>query len=241
MRELSPTMSPITQTSPISHLWEEGYHDRILSGKDQLKRMSDYLIDNPRRRLLKSNYPDLFKIKKRVTIGNQEMNAMGNIFLLNQPSIIAVKCSRDLDGINLDKETNRLIKLAQQGAILVSPCISNGEKHIFRIAHEMGYSTIVILTHTLKPLWKPGGKLFDACAHGKLLLISPWEQHDEPKKLTKEICNQLNAIAACIANDKERDVSVIVGTAGEKITFPSRLSRIPQSGHSARRRGGHKL
>ena len=200
-RELSPTMSPTTQTSQVSHLWEEGYHDRILTGKDQLKRMCDYLIDNPRRRLLKSNNPNLFKIFNSITIGTQEMSAMGNIFLLDQPSIVAVKCSRSLVGEELDKETNRLISLAQQGAILISPCISDGEKHIFRIAHEMGYSTIVILTHSIKPLWKPGGKLFDACAQGKLLLISPWQQHDEPKKLTKEICNRLNSIAASIARE----------------------------------------
>lgn len=200
LRELSPTMSPMTQTSQATHLWEEGYHDRILVGKDQLKRMIDYLIDNPRRRLLKSSHPNLFKVHKMVTICNQEMSAMGNIFLLNQPSIVAVKCSRSLVGEKLDKETHRLISLAQQGAILISPCISDGEKHVFRIAHEMGYSTIVILAHSLKPLWKPGGKLFDACAQGKLLLISPWQQHDEPKKLTKEICNQLNTIATCIAN-----------------------------------------
>ena len=202
IRELSPTLSPITQTSPTTHLWEEGYHDRILIGKDQLKRMSDYLIDNPRRRLLKNKYPDLFKIHKRVTIGNQEMTAIGNIFLLNQPSIVPVKCSRSLDEITLDKEAKRLIKLAQQGTILVSPCISDGEKHIFRLAHELGYPTIVILTHCIPQMWKPGGKLFDTCAQGNLLLISPWQQHNEPKKLTKDICNQLNDIAACIANNR---------------------------------------
>lgn len=201
LRALSPTIPANTQTPPTTHLWEEGYHDRILVGNGQLKRMSDYLIDNPRRRLLKCNNPELFTIHKSVTIGNQEMSAMGNVFLLDQPSIIAVKCSRSLIGEELDKETKRLISLAQQGAILVSPCISDGEKHIFRIAHEMGYSTIVILTHSLKPLWKPGGKLFDTCAQGKLLLISPWQQHNEPKTLSREICNQLNAIAASIASE----------------------------------------
>lgn len=201
IRELSPTLSSITQTSPATHLWEEGYHDRILIGKNQLKRMSDYLIDNPRRRLLKHNNPDLFRINKNITVANQEMSAMGNIFLLDHSFIVPVKCSRKLVGKELDKETKRLISLAQQGAILVSPCISDGEKHIFRIAHEMGYSTIVILSHCLKPLWKPGGKLFDSCAQGKLLLISPWQQHNEPKTLTRDICNQLNDIAACIASE----------------------------------------
>ena len=201
LRENSPTMSSITRTSPTLHLWEEGYHDRILASKDQLKRMSDYLIDNPRRLLLKLNYPELFRIKKNITVSNQAMSVMGNVFLLDQPLIIPVKCSRRLVGEELDKETKRLISLAQQGATLISPCISNGEKHIFRIAHEMGYSTIVILSYSLKPLWKPGGKLFDACAQGKLLLISPWQQHDEPKHLSKEICNRLNAIAASIASE----------------------------------------
>ncbi|MBR2147100.1 MAG: hypothetical protein IJ925_06745 [Muribaculaceae bacterium] len=98
--------------------------------------------------------------------------------------------------------TSRAIKLAQHGTILVSPCISDGEKHIFRIAHELGYPTIVILTHCIPQMWKPGGKQFDACAQGNLLLISPWQQHNEPKKLTKDICNQLNDIAACIANKR---------------------------------------
>ncbi|MBQ3961808.1 MAG: transposase [Muribaculaceae bacterium] len=198
-RELSATMSPITTTSQPTHLWEEGYHDRILTGDNQLKKMIDYLIDNPRRLWIKQNNPDYFKTYHNITIADQQVSAMGNIFLLHAPNKVAVKVSRDITDEQLDIKTNQLIKMAQQGTILVSPCISKGEKHIFRIAYEMGYSTIVIQENGFSKFAKPTGKRFNACAQGKLLIIATGQHHNQTIPHTREISNKLNHLAAIIA------------------------------------------
>jgi hypothetical protein len=46
---------------------------------------------------------------------------------------------------------------------------------------------------------KPGGKLFDACAAGKLLLISKNEHHNDYLPLTQERCREMNILARAIA------------------------------------------
>lgn len=199
LRELLATIPPTTGTAQFTPLWEENYHDRILNGQNQLQKMIDYLIDNPRRLWLKRHNPDLFKIHHNITIANHQVTAMGNIFLLEAHSKVAVKISRDISEEQLNEKTSQLLKMAQQGTILVSPCISKGEKHIFRIAYEMGYPTIVIQENGFTKYSKPSGKRFNACAQGKLLIIATGQHHNEKNKHTREKSNQLNHLAALIA------------------------------------------
>ena len=84
---------------------------------------------------------------------------------------------------------------ARQGTILVSPAISPGEKRVMRAAFDAGLSTIVIMEYGFTPLSKPHGEQFDACGRGVLLMLSPWEHHNEKRKVSAIHCSQMNLMA----------------------------------------------
>lgn len=182
-------------------LWEEGYNDRILQGPGQLDRWIKYLIDNPRRLWVKRNNADLFLQRSGIAIGSIPVTVMGNHFLLDYPEKVAVKCSRRLSQNEIDSECKRYLMMASEGAVLVSPCISPGEKEIMGRAFEAGYPMIVLLENGFSTYQKPTGRQFEACSQGRLLLIAPWPHHNDYRKITREQCNTLNALARAISEN----------------------------------------
>ena len=62
-------------------LWEQGYHDRILSGEGQLQRLVDYIRENPRRSLIKRQHADWFR-PFTITAAGTTLHAYGNLKLL---------------------------------------------------------------------------------------------------------------------------------------------------------------
>ena len=182
-------------------LWEEGYNDRILKGSGQLDRWIQYLIDNPRRLWEKRHNQDLFIQQTGMTIGPTPVAMMGNRFLLDYPEKLAVKCSRRLSKEEIEAECHRCLEQARQGVVLVSPCISPGEKEVMGRAFEAGYPIIVLIENGFSPYQKPSGRQFDACCEGRLLLIAPWPHHDDYRKITRAQCDTLNALARHISNN----------------------------------------
>ena len=73
--------------SDLPGLWEEGYNDMILEREGQLQRMKAYIHDNPRRLAIKRGHPDLFQVQRNITVGNYTFAALGNVFLLDAPSL----------------------------------------------------------------------------------------------------------------------------------------------------------
>jgi len=187
-------------------LWEEGYNDRILKGQGQLKRWMNYLMDNPRRLWIKRNHVDLFRQQNDVVIGSSRVTIMGNRFLLDFPDKVAVKCSRRLTSEEIDDECKRYLSLASQGTVLVSPCISPGEKEVMGTAFEAGYPIILLLENGFSPYQKPSGRQFDACSEGRLLLVAPWPHHDDYRKITRQQCNTLNSLAQSICRNDWHNV-----------------------------------
>ncbi len=182
-------------------LWEEGYNDRILKGAGQLDRWIKYLIDNPRRIWVKHQSPCLFVQQTGITIGSMPVTILGNRFLLDYPHKVAVKCSRRLTEAEIDEERRRYLAMASQGTVLVSPCISPGEKEVMATAFEAGYPIIVLLENGFSPYQKPSGRQFDACSEGRLLLVAPWPHHNEYQKITRAQCDVLNSLARRISNN----------------------------------------
>ena len=188
-------------SSPLPTLWETGYNDRILNQQGQLQRMKLYLRDNPRRLAIKRSQPDLFKVQHDVHAAGHHFAALGNVFLLDAPQRVAVKCSRRLTQEEIDEQCRRFLYLAGEGAVLVSPCISPGEKAVMRAAFEHGFPVIILLENGFAPLAKPGGRRFDACADGKLLLLAPWPHHNERIVISRQQCNSLNDMARDISHE----------------------------------------
>ena len=176
-------------------LWSKGYNDRILYNYYQLDRWKAYLRDNPRRLLVKHQHPEFFRVQRNLQYAELSFSAIGNRFLLDYPVKLQVQCSRRLTLEALEQKKADLLSAAAQGAVLVSPAISPGEKAIMRAAFDAGYPLIILQENGFTDLAKPGGARFDACARGQLLLLAPWEHHNERLVICRDQCLQLNEMA----------------------------------------------
>ena len=137
-------------------------------------------------------------------LGPYTFNDIGNRSLLTAPRRIAVKLSRRLTEQQIEAETARYLEEARQGAVLVSPAISPGEKRVMRAAFDAGFPTIVLLENGFTQLSKPHGEQFNACSAGRLLMLSPWEHHNEKHTITRVQCEQLNQMALAIAQPTKK-------------------------------------
>ncbi len=201
-RELFPSLCAATLSQSTIEgrkgpglLWSKGYNDRILYNYYQLDRWKAYLRDNPRRLLVKHQHPEFFRVQRNLQYGSLSFSAIGNRFLLDHPVKLQVQCSRRLTLEALEQKKADLLSAAAQGAVLVSPAISPGEKAIMRAAFDAGYPLIILQENGFTDLAKPGGARFDACARGQLLLLAPWEHHNERLVIRRDQCLQLNEMA----------------------------------------------
>lgn len=179
-------------------LFAKGFNDQILLRDGQLARWLNYLKDNPRRLLMKRERPDLFRVQRGLTFAGLQFSAIGNRFLLERPVRIQVQCSRSITEADLQAKTAFCLQAARQGAVLVSPAISKGEKAIMRAAFNEGLPLIYLQENGFTDLAKPGGLRMDACARGQLLILAPWEHHNEKLTIKRGQCLQLNEMARAI-------------------------------------------
>ena len=200
----SPSSSPVAHpfpapSSPASHpyrpLFAKGYNDLILRSYEELPVWQNYLRDNPRRLMMKRLRPEWLRPFFGLRIGSQVYSGIGNRELLTACKRTAVRVSRRLTDSEIEAEVVRYLTMAKEGTVLVSPAISPGEKRVMRTVFDAGLPTIVIVENGFTPLSKPRGEQFYACAKGQLLMLSPWEHHNEKKKLTAEQCQQMNLMA----------------------------------------------
>ena len=176
-------------------LFAPGYNDKILLRAGQLDNWKRYLADNPRRLLVKRQHPEFFRVQRAITWKGMTFSAIGNLFLLRKPFLVQVQCSRRLTEEQITALTEDALRQCQQGAVLVSPAISPGEKAVMRAAFEKGFPEIILKENGFAPLTKPSGKSFDACASGQLLFLGPTSHSNERKTITRSQCLGLNDIA----------------------------------------------
>lgn len=167
----------------ISSIWQPipaGYHDRFLHERGQLRRMIDYVHDNPRRLALKRANPDLFRIHQQTSIGGVVCTTLGNMFLADMPQRAVLQCSRSLSLQDIAQRRSECLLEASNGTVYVTAAISDGEKTIARALREAGYPLIILLENGFpKPddphytFYKPQGLYFEACAKAQLFLVEP--------------------------------------------------------------------
>lgn len=184
-------------------IWEPGYHDRILFRRGQLARMLDYVRDNPRRLAVKQAHPELFRVVRGLSLGGHSFSAIGNHFLLERPVCTVIQCSRRISPEALEKQKRDLLEAARNCPVLISPCVSPGEKEIARAALEAKLPLVVLLENGFPPIYKPPKRYFEACAEGRLLMLAPWAHHVEKRIITREQCLTLNAFAKQFATNEE--------------------------------------
>ena len=163
-------------------------------------------------------------------------SAIGNHFLLESPTILQVQCSRadfayerrakpggglkierNADGEPMtaritpqfEAKRDELLAAARHGAVLASPCISDGEREIARIAFASGAAVISLRNMGFSPLYKPGGRSFDKAANGKLLMLAPiaWPYSTAEKAMTRFDACVLNRIAQLISGPGAAEIN----------------------------------
>ena len=176
-------------------LFERGYNDSILLRRGQLETMKRYLAENPFRLAMKRERPEFLRVRQNVDVCGSTCSAVGNLSLLTAAKKLRVRISRSIDAALLEREKEHLLAAAREGAVLVSPAISPGEKAITRAAFDEGLPLIVLLDNGLDPLSKPSGERFRACAEGRLLLLSPFPHRNNRVTISRATCEALNALA----------------------------------------------
>lgn len=210
---LRPTGGPRGASMPICGggtigdkpwgLWSKGFQDTILFHGGQLANMRGYILDNPRRLAVKRAHPELFRVVRDLSCCGVTFAAIGNHFLLDRPVRRRVRCSRSISPSALAAQAEALLAAARRGAVLVSPCISPGEKKIARAALDAGLSLVVLLQNGFPARYKPPKTNFEACAAGRLLMLAPWPYHSGKRTITRSECLALNEYAECIAAEGE--------------------------------------
>lgn len=156
-------------------------------------------------------------------------SAIGNHFLLGRPLAqvqvsrryfryrrevkvgAAPKIVRDADGepvVELstpeyERRRAALFAAARGGAVLISPCISDGERQIAREALAAGYRLVTMHNKGFSKFQKPSGRYFDACAEGRLLMLAPiaWPYQPNEKPMTRADATAMNRLCQWLSGD----------------------------------------
>ena len=121
------------------------------------------------------------------------------------------KIARDADGEPIiefstpeyERRRDALFAAARVGAVLISPCISDGERQIAREALAAGYRLVTMHNKGFSKFQKPGGRYFDACAEGRLLMLAPiaWPYQPNEKPMTRADATAMNRLCQWLAGD----------------------------------------
>ena len=103
-----------------------------------------------------------------------------------------------------------LFAQAQHGVVLISPCVSDGERQIAHEALAAGLPLVTMHNKGFSNLHKPTGRYFDACAAGRLLMLAPaaWPYQPGEKAMTRNDATAMNRLCQWLA-----------GTNGDAINY----------------------
>ncbi len=98
---------------------------------------------------------------------------------------------------------------AEHGTVIISPCISDGERQIAMTAHKRKLPLVAMRNMGFSKMEKPAGRLFDACAEGRLLLLAPaaWQYTTQEKPMTRSEAIALNRICQWLAGGTAAEIS----------------------------------
>ena len=177
-----PKASPLGKEPLRPVLFEKGYHDRIINRPGMLENIKRYMDENPLRARIREECPRLMERQLHLWIGGREYAAFGNLFLLKYPMKEPVFFHRKdpktgqptEQTADYQKEHDRLLRIAEEGTVLVTPGISKGESLIVSDALDACFPLILLQKEPIGEYWKPSQRRFYACAAGHLLILYPW-------------------------------------------------------------------
>ena len=179
---------------------------RPLSRRGQLQAMIHYVQLNPQRLATKRLMPGFFRVQTGIAIAGHTYSAVGNITLLQAARLAPVHVRRWMVEAAHHGETEALrnymngcVLAARQGAVMVSPFISQQEKDVQAVLLREQHPLIVLADNGFRDYYKPSAHLFEATAAGRVLILSPWAYDAGKRHISRADCVALNKMAEDIA------------------------------------------
>lgn len=181
----------------VEDFFEPGYCDKPLYDNRSLDGLFRYIRENPHRLAMRKQFPQFFRCVRKLRVVDREYEAYGNLFLLRNPDMVAVRISRKFSEEQKRHKRDQWLSSAARGTVFISPFISPIEKAIRAEAEAIG-SKIILITHEAFPeQYKPAAHDFGLCCEGRLLIISLGLPGNTP--LTRDLCLRMNTLAETIA------------------------------------------
>ena len=174
---------------------KEMINDKIVYGANQLERFINYVADNPRRYLLRRMFPDLFTVRRNITIDGQVFDVKGNMFLLKKPELKQVHVRRIWTEGERQAYARECREAVAHGAVLLSPFISPYERDIMNEALKAGGQIVKVEYEGFIERLHPKGRWHDLCAEGRVLFITEAGSAAHREKISRADCCRLNEVA----------------------------------------------
>jgi hypothetical protein len=175
---------------------------RPLSRRGQLKTMMHYVRMNPQRLATKRLMPGFFRVQRGIEIGGRSFDGVGNVALLHAEHYdvvhvrsVWVKAAEYGDSQTLRDYMNSRVLKARKGVVMVSPFISQQEKQVMQVLINEQHPFILLADNGFRDYYKPSDALFDACATGRALILSPWPYDAGKRHISRADCVNLNNMA----------------------------------------------
>ncbi len=175
---------------------------RPLSRRGQLEVMMHYVRMNPQRLATKRLMPGFFRVQKGIEIAGRSFDGVGNVALLHAEHYdvvhvrnVWVKAAEHGDNQDLRDYMNSRVLKARKGVVMVSPFISTQEKQVMQVLINEQHPFILLADNGFRDYYKPTDALFDACAAGRVLILSPWPYDAGKRHISRADCVSLNNMA----------------------------------------------
>ena len=191
--QLSPVFTEMPFIRPMGH-------------NTQLPNTIRYIDMNPQRLATKRQKPGFFCVQRNIVIGARSYDGVGNTMLLMAEKMAVVhvrsalvKAAERGDAEALRNYKNSCVLAARKGAVMVSPFISPHEKQVMQVLLDEQWPFICLTDNGFRDYYKPSDALFDACAAGRVLILSPWQYDANKRHISRADCVALNNMAEEIA------------------------------------------
>lgn len=193
---------PDAAYAALPPVFTEMPHIRPMGHRDQLPTTIHYIDMNPQRLATKRIKPGFFRVQDNIEIAGRVYRGIGNIALLQAARFAPVHVRQTMideaahgDNKRLRDYMNGCVLAARQGAVMVSPFISDKEKEVMVVLLAEEHPIIYIADNGFRDYYKPSDGLFDSVAAGRVLILSPWEYDAGKKHVTREECVAMNQMA----------------------------------------------
>ena len=205
-REYTASVSPHSmrdnERSSADPIFTEMPFMRPMSHKGQLQTMIRYVQMNPERLATKRLMPEYFRVQEGIEIAGRMYCGVGNAELLQRATYMPVHVRRTMvdeaehgDNKRLRDYMNGCVLAAREGAVMVSPFISEHEQAVMEVLLKEGLPFIYIADNGFRDYYKPQDSLFDAVARKQVLILSPWEYDPHKNHVSRAECVAMNQMA----------------------------------------------